>query len=75
VSASPYGLGAKPYWPDALLKRHIRPAALAAGTTKHIRAALTVGAANTESIDSYVRDEIRGCMIEESHKVANEKPT
>jgi integrase len=36
VFASPYDLGARPYWPDALLKRHIRPAALAAGITKHI---------------------------------------
>lgn len=36
VFASPYDLGAKPYWPDMLLKRHIRPAALAAGVNKKI---------------------------------------
>jgi integrase len=36
VFASPYYLGAKPYWPDVLLKRHIRPAAKRAGITKHI---------------------------------------
>lgn len=36
VFASPYDLGKNPYWPDALLKRHIRPAALGAGITKHI---------------------------------------
>lgn len=36
VFASPYYLGAKPYWPDMLLKRHIRPAAIAAGISKKI---------------------------------------
>lgn len=36
VFASPYDLGAKPYWPDMLLKRHIRPAALLAGISKQI---------------------------------------
>ncbi len=36
VFASPYDLGAKPYWPDMLLKRHIRPAAIAAGISKNI---------------------------------------
>lgn len=36
VFASPYDLGAKPYWPDMLLKRHIRPAAIAAGISKKI---------------------------------------
>ncbi len=36
VFASPYDLGARPYWPDALLKRHIRPAALAASIMKQI---------------------------------------
>jgi integrase len=32
----PYDLGAKPYWPDALLKRHIRPAVKQAGISKKI---------------------------------------
>lgn len=36
VFASPYYLGAKPYWPDMLLKRHVRPAAMAAGIGKTI---------------------------------------
>lgn len=36
VFASPFDLGAKPYWPDMLLRRHIRPAAQAAGIKKQI---------------------------------------
>jgi integrase len=36
VFASPLALGAKPYWPDAVLKRHILPAAERAGITKRI---------------------------------------
>jgi integrase len=36
VFASPYDLGAKPYWPDMLLRRHIHPVALAAGISKKI---------------------------------------
>lgn len=36
VFASPNSRGARPYWPDALLKRHIRPAAIAAGIGKVI---------------------------------------
>jgi integrase len=36
VFASPQALGARPYWPDAVLKRHILPAALRAGITKKI---------------------------------------
>jgi integrase len=34
--ASPSALGRKPYWPDAVLKRHILPAAERAGITKRI---------------------------------------
>lgn len=34
VFASPVTLGRKPYWPDAVLKRHILPAAERAGITK-----------------------------------------
>ena len=34
VFASPQSLGRKPYWPDMLLKRHIKPAAEFAGITK-----------------------------------------
>jgi integrase len=36
VFASPQALGKKPYWPDAVLKRHILPAAEMAGITKRI---------------------------------------
>jgi len=36
VFASPQALGKKPYWPDAVLKRHILPAAERAGITKRI---------------------------------------
>ena len=36
VFASPSSLGMKPYWPDAVLKRHILPAAKRAGITKKI---------------------------------------
>ncbi len=36
VFASPLALGKKPYWPDAVLKRHILPAAERAGITKRI---------------------------------------
>lgn len=36
VFASPMALGEKPYWPDAVLKRHILPAAERAGITKRI---------------------------------------
>jgi integrase len=36
VFASPQALGRKPYWPDAVLKRHIFPAAKRAGITKRI---------------------------------------
>jgi integrase len=36
VFASPHALGRKPYWPDAVLKRHILPAAVRAGITKRI---------------------------------------
>jgi integrase len=36
VFASPLALGQKPYWPDAVLKRHIFPAAKRAGITKRI---------------------------------------
>jgi integrase len=36
VFASPPALGKKPYWPDAVLKRHIFPAAKRAGITKRI---------------------------------------
>jgi integrase len=36
VFASPRALGKKPYWPDAVLKRHIFPAATRAGITKRI---------------------------------------
>ena len=36
VFASPLALGQKPYWPDAVLKRHVYPAAKRAGITKHI---------------------------------------
>jgi hypothetical protein len=34
--ASPRAIGERPYWPDAVLKRHIRPAAERAGITKTI---------------------------------------
>jgi integrase len=36
VFASPLALGRKPYWPDAVLKRHVFPAAERAGITKRI---------------------------------------
>jgi integrase len=36
VFASPSALGKKPYWPDAVLKRHVLPAAERAGITKKI---------------------------------------
>jgi hypothetical protein len=36
IFASPQALGKKPYWPDAVLKRHVRPAAKRAGITKII---------------------------------------
>lgn len=36
VFASPQSLGKKPYWPDMLLKRHIKPAAERAGIAKVI---------------------------------------
>jgi integrase len=36
VFASPQALGQKPYWPDAVLKRHVLPAAKRAGIAKRI---------------------------------------
>jgi integrase len=36
VFASPQALGKKPYWPDAVLKRQVLPAAERAGITKRI---------------------------------------
>jgi integrase len=36
IFASPYALGKRPYWPDAVLKRHVRPAAERAGIAKTI---------------------------------------
>lgn len=36
VFASPQSLGRKPYWPDILLKRHLKPAALRVGISKKI---------------------------------------
>jgi integrase len=36
IFASPLALGKKPYWPDAVLKRHVLPAAERAGITKRI---------------------------------------
>jgi integrase len=36
VFASPQALGKRPYWPDAVLKRHVQPAAERAGITKRI---------------------------------------
>lgn len=36
VFASPFTEGKRPYWPDAALKNHVRPAARAAGITKNI---------------------------------------
>ena len=36
VFASPQALGQKPYWPDAVLKRHVLPAAKRAGISKRI---------------------------------------
>ncbi len=36
VFASPFTEGKRPYWPDAALKNHVRPAARVAGITKNI---------------------------------------
>ena len=36
IFASPSSLGRKPYWPDAVLKRHVLPAAKRAGISKKI---------------------------------------
>lgn len=36
VFASPLAVGKRPYWPDAVLKRHVYPAAERAGITKRI---------------------------------------
>lgn len=36
VFASPLAIGKRPYWPDAVLKRHVYPAAERAGITKRI---------------------------------------
>lgn len=36
VFASPLAVGKRPYWPDAVLKRHIYPATARAGITKRI---------------------------------------
>jgi integrase len=36
IFASPRAIGERPYWPDAVLKRHIRPAEERAGITKTI---------------------------------------
>jgi integrase len=36
VFASPFTEGKRPYWPDAAMKNHVRPAATAAGITKTI---------------------------------------
>jgi len=36
VFASPLAIGKLPYWPDAVLKRHVYPAAERAGMTKRI---------------------------------------
>jgi len=36
IFASPLAIGAKPYWPDAVLKRHVLPAADRAGIVKKI---------------------------------------
>ncbi|WP_353073078.1 tyrosine-type recombinase/integrase [Tunturiibacter gelidoferens] len=36
IFASPLALGRKPYWPDAVLKRHVLPAAIRAGISKRI---------------------------------------
>ena len=36
VFASPSNLGRRPYWPDAVLKRHVLPAAARAGINKRI---------------------------------------
>ena len=36
IFASPNALGTKPYWPDAVLKRHVLPAAARAGIAKKI---------------------------------------
>jgi len=36
VFASPFTGGVRPYWPDAALKNHVRPAAAAAKIRKHI---------------------------------------
>ncbi len=36
IFASPQALGTRPYWPDAVLKRHVLPAAKRAGIEKHL---------------------------------------
>ena len=36
IFASPWMHGEQPYWPEGLIKRHIRPAAQKAGITKHL---------------------------------------
>lgn len=36
IFASPRMLGTQPFWPEGLMKSHIRPAATRAGITKHI---------------------------------------
>ena len=36
VFASPFTHGERPYWPESALKDHVRPAAKAAGITKHV---------------------------------------
>ena len=36
VFASPLAAGKLPYWPDAVLKRHVLPAAERAGIVKHL---------------------------------------
>jgi hypothetical protein len=45
VFASPQALGTKPYWPDAVLKRHILPAAERAEITRKIGGTAFAGAA------------------------------
>ena len=36
VFASPFTQGQRPYWPESVLKDHVRPAAKKAGITKHV---------------------------------------
>ncbi len=56
VFASPHSKGRLPYWPDAVLKRHVRPAAIRAGLTEHIgwhcfrRTLATLLVANGENV-------------------------